>query len=80
MAIAIADSWQHRGLGHAMLARAILWAQAHGVAKLIASIRSSNGSMLGLIRSMTLPVTFINTDGGVLEAVLDVRVRVPHAA
>ena len=34
MAIAIADGWQHHGLGRAMLARAIAWARDHGVAEL----------------------------------------------
>ncbi len=60
MAIAVADGWQHHGLGRAMLARAIAWARGHGVAELSASIRWSNGAMIGLIRSLGLPMTFVN--------------------
>ena len=80
MAIAIADGWQHHGLGRAMLARAIAWARGHGVTELSASIRWSNGAMIGLIRSLGLPVTFVDRDGGVMDAIVDLRVPMPHAA
>ena len=42
MAIAVADAWQGRGVGRAMLARAITWAQAHGIARLAASMHCGN--------------------------------------
>jgi GNAT superfamily N-acetyltransferase len=80
MAIAIADRWQHHGLGRAMLARAITWARDHGVTTLSASIRSSNGAMIGLVRSTGLPVTVDDGDGGVLDAIIDLAVPLPHAA
>jgi GNAT superfamily N-acetyltransferase len=80
MAIAVSDRCQHRGLGRAMLTRAITWAQDHGVTELGASIRGSNGAMIGLIRSMGLPVTLDDGDGGVVDAVIDVGARLPHAA
>lgn len=80
IAIAIADVWQHHGLGHAMLDRAIAWAHGHGVAKLSASIRWSNGDMTALVRSLNLPVTFVDGDGGVMDAIIDVRMPMPHAA
>lgn len=80
MAIAVADSWQHHGLGREMLARAIAWARSHGVAELSASFRCSNGSMIGLIRSLGLPTTIVNQDGGVVDAIVDLRVPIPSAA
>ena len=80
MAIAIADCWQHHGLGHAMLEQAIAWAHDHGVAELSASIRWSNGAMTGLVRSLSLPVTFVDGEGGVMDTIIDVRVPMPHAA
>jgi len=80
IAIAIADGWQHHGLGRAMVARAIVWARGHGVAELSASVRCSNGAMLGLIRSMALPVTYIDRGAGVIDAIVDLRVQMPHAA
>ena len=80
MAIAVADRWQHHGLGRAMLSRAIAWAKDHGVTELGASIRWSNGAMIGLVRSMGLPVTVDDGDGGVLDAIIDLAAPLPHAA
>ena len=80
MAIAVADRWQRQGLGRAMLSRAIAWAKDHGVTELGASIRGSNGAMLGLVRSTGMPVTVDDGDGGVLDAIIDLGAPLPHAA
>jgi GNAT superfamily N-acetyltransferase len=80
MAIAVADRWQHHGLGRAMLSRAITWARDHGLTELSASIRSSNGAMIGLVRSMGMPVTVDDGDGGVIDAIIELGVPLPHAA
>ena len=81
MAIAVADAWQRQGVGRAMLAEAILWAQAHGIERLVASVRWGNGAILGLIESMGRPVTFGDCDGGIVDAFVDLReIPVPHAA
>ena len=80
MAIAVADALQRHGLGRAMLLGAVSWAQDHGVATLSASIRGSNGAMLGLIRSMGLPVTAGDADAGVINAVIDLGVPLPNVA
>ncbi len=80
MAIAVADAWQHQGLGRALLGQAVGWARAHGFAELTASMRCSNVAVIGLMRSMGLPVAFDAGDGGVLEARLDVRGALPTAA
>lgn len=80
MAIAVADRWQHHGLGRAMLSRAIDWAKDHGVTELGASIRGSNGAMIGLVRCMGLPVTVDDGAGGVIDATIELGVPLPHAA
>jgi GNAT superfamily N-acetyltransferase len=80
MAIAVADAWHQRGLGRALLAQAVGWARAHGFERLSASMRCSNVAMIGLIRSMGRPVTFGAGDGGVVDAVIDVRDALPSAA
>ncbi len=72
MAIAVADAWQHHGLGRALLSQAIAWARANGIARLSASMRCSNVAVIGLIRSMGLPVSFDTGDGGVLDASIDI--------
>jgi len=79
MAIAIADPWQHHGLGHAMVSQAIAWSRGHGVARLTASIRWSNGAMIGLIRSLGLPVILDDGDAGVVDAFIDLGVPLPRA-
>src|SRR5204863_2815264 len=48
-AIAVADAWQHQGVGRAMLAQAIAWAQLHGVARLVASMLCGNAAILVLL-------------------------------
>lgn len=80
MAIAVADAWQRRGVGRAMLAAGIRWARTHGVARLRASMRWGNGAISGLIRSTGCPVALTMPEAGVVEATIDVGVVVPSAA
>ncbi len=81
MAIAVADAWQRHGVGRAMLVEAITWARGHGLTKLVASMRWGNGAILGLIESMGRPVTFGDSDGGVVDAIVDLGgLPVPRVA
>jgi len=73
MAIAVADAWQHHGVGRALLAHAVAWAQAHGIDRLAASILSGNAAMFGLVGSMGLPVFYGACAEGEVDAYLDVR-------
>ena len=58
IAIAVTDAWQGHGVGRAMLACAISWAQAHGIARLASPILMTNTAMFGLLRSMGYPITY----------------------
>ena len=80
MAVAVADAWQHHGVGRALLAAAIAWAEANRIERLRAEIRWSNPAILRLLRSAARPLTLAATDDGDLEARLDVRGPVPAAA
>jgi GNAT superfamily N-acetyltransferase len=81
MAIAVADAWQRHGVGRAMLAEAMTWARGHGLTRLVASMRWGNSAILGLIESMGRPITFGDTDGGIVDAFVDLSgLPVPHAA
>jgi acetyltransferase len=80
IAIAVADAWQHHGVGRAMLAEAIDWAQTHDVGRLLASMRWSNAAMLELLRSTGQGMTFGDSDGGITDVILDVGAATPHAA
>ena len=80
MAIAVADAWQRHGVGRAMLAEAIGWARAHDVGRLLASMRWSNTVMLALLRSTGQAMTFGDSDGGIIDVILDVDDATPRAA
>jgi acetyltransferase len=80
MAIAIADAWQHHGVGRAMLDQAIRWARAHGFARLLASMLGGNTGMALLLRSVGYPITYGATDGDTVDAYLDLRHPRPQAA
>jgi GNAT superfamily N-acetyltransferase len=80
MAVAVADAWQHHGIGRALLAAAIAWARANRIERLRAEIRWSNPAILRLLRSAGRPLALAATDEGDLEARLDVRAGVPTAA
>ncbi len=80
MAIVVSDTWQRRGVGRAMLGEAFEWAQAHGIDRLVASMRSGNTAMIGLIRSLGYPVTLGIADCGVDDVLVDVRRPMPNAA
>lgn len=80
IAIAVTDVWQGHGVGRAMLARAITWAQSHGIARLAAPILVSNAAMFGLLRSAGYPITYGASAEGTIDAFLDVRRSRPLAA
>ncbi len=80
MAVAVADAWQRHGVGRAMLAGAIAWAQIHGIARLVASMQCGNPAMFALLRSMGYPITYGAPVGGTVEASLDVGSSRPLAA
>jgi acetyltransferase len=82
MAIVVADAWRRQGVGRALLTEAIAWARRNGLERLEASMRGSNGAVLGLVRSMGEPVRLGTADAGVVDAVIDLRSpsSVPQAA
>jgi acetyltransferase len=82
VAVAVADEWQRRGVGRALLRAAMEWAADHEIRQLTASLLWGNAPMLNLIRSTGRPVSFGASGAGTLEAVVDVRAApaVPRAA
>jgi len=80
VAIAVADTWQHHGVGRAMLGRAIAWAQSHDIARLAASTQCSNAAMIALLRSMDHPITFGASGDGTVDVYLDLSSSRPIAA
>ena len=80
MAIAVADGWQRRGVGRALLAAAADWGRCHGIATLSASMLWGNAPILGLVRSMGWPVSFGASDGGTIETLVRIGDALPSAA
>jgi GNAT superfamily N-acetyltransferase len=80
MAVAVADAFRRRGIGRALLAGAIGWAHGHGVGRLRASMRWSNGAIISLVRSSGHAVTWSTPHDADLEATIDVEASLPSAA
>lgn len=80
MAIAVADEWQHQGIGRALLVAALRWAAFRGVERLHAAIRWSNPAIMGLLRSVDRPMHVANDADGGLEAVVAVTAPIAAAA
>jgi acetyltransferase len=80
MAIAVADAWQRRGVGRAMLGAAIDWAHNRGVTRLVARVRWGNAALMGLVWSMGLPLTVRDSPGDGIELRLEVGAAVRPAA
>ena len=80
MAIAVADSWQHRGVGRALLAAAIEWARANGFETLSASMLCGNAAILGLVRSIGCPIAYGPAADGTVDVLIRIGDALPSAA
>lgn len=80
IAVAVADAWQHLGIGHALVLSGIDWCRAHGSRRVRAAIRWSNPAIMGLLRSVGRPVTVHSTADGDLVASLDIAGELSAAA
>jgi acetyltransferase len=72
VAIAVADSWQRRGIGRALLLAAVDWACAHGFDRLEASMVTTNSAILGLLRSIGGDVRLTSPRAGTVQATIRV--------
>ena len=80
MAVAVADAWQHHGIGHALLVAAIDWAWKYGFARVRGTIRWSNPAILSLVRTSGRSIAILTGAEGDAEAVIDIRGEHPAAA
>jgi RimJ/RimL family protein N-acetyltransferase len=70
VAVAVADSWQNRGVATALLGRLTQRAREEGVHRFSAEILADNQPMLGLIDELG-DVTMRNLDGGSFQIELE---------
>jgi len=80
MAIAVADAWQHHGLGTRLLRAALRWADTHRVRRLTASVRVGNAAIMALIRGTGRPFELRPSDVGVVDVIIRLDGDLPHAA
>jgi len=80
MAIGVADDWRRRGVGRSLLGAALSWAADHGIARLEASMLSTNSAILGLVASLDCPIRQSAPSAGLITVTIDVGGALPNAA
>jgi len=67
LAIAVADGFQRRGIGHALFAQALDWARGHGTRRIVATAYAWNAPVLRLLGSAPLGSSASMGDAGVVS-------------
>jgi RimJ/RimL family protein N-acetyltransferase len=67
VAISVADRWQHRGVGTAVLSQLIKRARADGIRAFVANCFANNREMIQLFRELGEAVTLTGQGAGVIE-------------
>lgn len=80
MAVAVADRVQGRGIGRALTAASLGWAERHGIRWLRATMLSDNAGIIRLLQSLRRLLTFTTPSAGVIEAVVQVAAGPARAA
>jgi RimJ/RimL family protein N-acetyltransferase len=70
LAFVVADSWQGRGLGTALLSRLVARAREVGLTRLVAQTLADNRQMRAVFRQAGLPIRE-RLEGGVVDVTLD---------
>jgi GNAT superfamily N-acetyltransferase len=70
MALAVADAWQRRGIGHALAVRLVERARANGITRLTGTTLADNLRARSLLDR--LGFSLLGAGGGVVELALDV--------
>jgi acetyltransferase len=70
-AIAVADEWQGRGLGRALLARLVDQARRQGLRRLLGDVLHENRRMMALVREAGGRFVGVPGDARLTRAVLD---------
>jgi len=71
VAIAVADEFQHRGIGRRLLAAGAHWARRERISRLTATIFASNAPIHRLLAGLDLPTHERSVEAGVTDITID---------
>jgi RimJ/RimL family protein N-acetyltransferase len=75
VAIAVADEFQGRGIGHALMTAALDWAVRRGLARLTATMLAGNGAIYRLLAGLGLPAMTRASGPGVVGITIPLASR-----
>ena len=71
LAIAVADAFQHRGIGRRLMVVGAAWARRQRIARLTATMLASNAPIHRLLNGLGVPTRVRYVGGGVAEITID---------
>ena len=71
VAIAVADEFQHRGIGRRLMAAGAAWARRERIARFTATVLASNAPIHRLLMGLGAPTRLRYVGGGVAEITID---------
>jgi GNAT superfamily N-acetyltransferase len=71
VAIAVADEFQHQGLGRLLMSAGLAWARREHIARFTATMYASNAPINRLLAGLGLPVQERSAGAGVAEITID---------
>jgi GNAT superfamily N-acetyltransferase len=71
VAIAVADEFQHRGIGRRLMLAGIAWARGKHIARLTATMSADNGPIHRLLAGLGLPAQVRYAGAGVSDVRID---------
>ena len=77
LAVAVADDWQGRGVGRALMAAALAWATEHGYDEIVASCFADNWRVLRLLGETAYPPRVNPAEAGVVNVSIPLHGPLP---
>lgn len=75
VAIAVADEFQHQGIGRRLLEAGVAWARREHIARLTATMFANNRPIHRLLAGLGLATRLVYADGGVYEMTIDLAAQ-----
>lgn len=79
VAIAVADQFQHRGIGRRLMLAGVAWARSKHIARLTATMSADNGPIHRLLAGLALPTHMRYAGAGVSDITIDLAAQIVAA-